>query len=129
MFQKYQDLSQNWKSGTFRKENLLKKDIPFENLRYSNTSKEESTIVKKKAGKGSCVFMWDRMDYILEANKQLNNITICNSKTFDISCWEQQQNVFGLKAKGLINQKKVGVTLYALFIACYKIMLWLALKL
>ena len=121
MFQKYQDLSQNWKSGTFRKENLLKKDIPFENLRYSNTSKEESTIVKK--------IMWDRMDYILEANKQLNNITICNSKTFDISCWEQQQNVFGLKAKGLINQKKVGVTLYALFIACYKIMLWLALKL
>ena len=51
-------------------------------LGYSSFSKEEwqvmraladdRSIVIKKAGKGSTVVVWDRNDYILEAEKQLS---------------------------------------------------------
>ena len=57
--------------------------MPFDNLKHSNTSKEEwqairtladdRTIVIKRADKvvtGSCKVVWDRMDYLLEAEKQ-----------------------------------------------------------
>ena len=50
-------------------------------LGYSNLSKEECkavrfranerNIVIKKAGKGSCLVIWDRSDYIMKAEKQL----------------------------------------------------------
>ena len=50
---------------------------------YSNLSKEEwetvrtladdRNIVIKKADKGSCVVIWDRNDYITEAESQLKN--------------------------------------------------------
>ena len=52
-------------------------------LRYSNLSKEEwqavcswasdCNIVIKKADKGSCVVIWDCLDYIMEAEKQLSD--------------------------------------------------------
>ena len=66
--------------------------LPFENLRHSNTSKEEweatrtladdRTIFIKKANKGSCVVAWDGMDYLLEAEKQLNDISTYKSIEF-----------------------------------------------
>ena len=55
-------------------------------LRYSNLSQEEwravrsladdRSIVIKKADKGSCVVVWDRWDYIKEAEKQLGDSTV-----------------------------------------------------
>ena len=63
--------------------------LPFENLRHNNTSKEEwnatrplvddRTIVIKKANKGSCVVVLDRMDYLLESEKQLNDTSTYKS--------------------------------------------------
>ena len=55
-------------------------------LRYWNLTKEEWQAVRslandcnimiKKADKGSCVVIWDRLDYIMEAGKQLCDKTI-----------------------------------------------------
>ena len=61
-------------------------EIAKKNLRYSILSKEEwrairsladdRSIVIKKADKGSCVVVWDRNDYVLEAEKQLSDFNI-----------------------------------------------------
>ena len=55
-------------------------------LGYSKFSKEEwqamrglandRSIVIKKADKGSCVVVWNRNDYIAEAEKQLSDVNI-----------------------------------------------------
>ena len=62
-------------------------------LGYSNLSKEEwkavrslandRNIVIKKADKGSCVVIWDRSDYIMEAEKQLNDKAVYKDVNFD----------------------------------------------
>ena len=62
-------------------------------LGYSNLSKEEwkavrslandCNIVIKKADKGSCVVTWDRSDYIMEAEKQLNDKLVYKDVNFD----------------------------------------------
>ena len=61
-------------------------------LGYSNFSKEEwqslrpladgRNIFIKKADKGSCVVVWDRKDYIAEAEKQLNNKSVYKNMIF-----------------------------------------------
>ena len=66
--------------------------MSFDNLKHSNTSKEEwhaiqaladdRTIVIKRAEKVSCVFVRDRMDYLLEAKKQVNDTTVNKSVEF-----------------------------------------------
>ena len=58
-------------------------------LGYSNVSKEEwdairsladdKNIVIKRADKGSCVVIWDRSDYVKEAEIQLNNQNVYKS--------------------------------------------------
>ena len=62
-------------------------------LGYSNLSKEEwkavrslandRNIVITKADKGSCVVIWDRSDYIMEAEKQLNDKAVYKDVNFD----------------------------------------------
>ena len=57
--------------------------IVDEPIRYSNLSKEEwvamrafaddRSLVIKKADKGSCIVVWDRNDYLREAEKQLKD--------------------------------------------------------
>ena len=57
--------------------------IVDEPIRYSNLSKEEWVVMRsfaddrslviKKADKGSCIAVWDRNDYLREAEKQLKN--------------------------------------------------------
>ena len=59
---------------------------------YSNFSKEEwqamrslvndRTVVIKKADKGSCVVVWDREDYIAEAERQLGDVTVYKDVNF-----------------------------------------------
>ena len=62
-------------------------------LGYSNLSKEESkavrslandhNIVIKKSEKRSCVVIWDRSDYIMKAEKQLNGKGVYKDVNFD----------------------------------------------
>ena len=37
---------------------------------------DERIIVIKKAGKGSCVVVWDRNNYLQEAERQLSNTNV-----------------------------------------------------
>ena len=91
--------------------------MPFENLKHSNTSKEEwqairaladdSTIVIKRADKGSFVVVWVRMYYLLEAGKQLSNTNVYKSGDFKekrlTDLVESSNNILlKLKRKGLI---------------------------
>ena len=92
--------------------------MPFENLKHSNTSKEEwqairaladdSTIVIKRADKGSCVVVWVRMYYLLEAGKQLSDTNVYKSGDFKekrlTDLVESSNNIFlKLKRKGLVS--------------------------
>ena len=62
-------------------------------LGYSNLFKEEwkavpslandHNIVIKKADKGPCAVIWDRSDYIMEAEKQLNDKAVYKDVNFD----------------------------------------------
>ena len=64
------------------------------NLKYSNLTKEErialqnlrndNTIIIKEADKGSAVVVWDRQDYILEAERQLQDAEVYEECTKDI---------------------------------------------
>ena len=66
--------------------------IPDELIRYSNLSYEEwiamrsfaddRSIVIKKADKGSCIVVWDRNDYVREAEKQLEDPNVYRKVAF-----------------------------------------------
>ena len=91
-------------------------------LRYSNLSKKEwqavrslandRNIVIKKADKGSCLVIWDRLDYIMEAEKQLSDKTICKDVTFNKNIipnlTEKSNKIFeNLKRRGFISVKQL----------------------
>ena len=66
--------------------------IVDEPIRYSNLSKEEwivlrsladdRSIVVKKADKGSCIVVWDRNDYLREAEKQVKDQNVYRKVAF-----------------------------------------------
>ena len=66
--------------------------VSDKSLPYSNLLKEEwqavrslandRQIVIKKADKGSCIVVWDRDDYLLEAEKQLGDTSIYKDVSF-----------------------------------------------
>ena len=67
--------------------------IPDKCLPYSNLSKDEwqairsltgnRPIVIKKVDKGSCAVIWDRLDYLSEAEKQLRDKNIYRDASFN----------------------------------------------
>ena len=72
----------------------------------------DRSIVIKKAGKGSYVFIWEPEDYIVEASKQLNDESVYKSVKFkdkilqDLA--EKSNGIFkGLKQKGKITEKQL----------------------
>ena len=90
--------------------------MPFNNLKHSNTSNQEwkavralahhRTIVIKRADKGSCAVAWDRIDYLLEAEKKLGDSNVYKSDDFKEKLLTDQvescNNMFlNLKQKGL----------------------------
>ena len=73
-------------------------ELPKTNIKYSNLSREECNakrslvddrnIIIKKAEKRSCIVMWGRNDYLMEAEKQLRDKKVYKEvivKTFDLS--------------------------------------------
>ena len=91
-------------------------------LGYSNLYKEEwksmrtladdRTTVIKKADKGSCVVVWDRNDYIKEAEKQLNDTNVYTDVCFNEKLLQElvgtSNKLFqNLKAKGKISDKQL----------------------
>ena len=96
--------------------------MSFDNLKYSNTSKEDwqevialaddHTIVIKWADEGSCVIAWDRMDYLLEAKKQLSDRNFHESIDFKEKLFsdlvESSKNMFlNLEQNVLTSQKEL----------------------
>ena len=43
---------------------------------------EDRNIITKPADKGSCVVLWDREDYLAEAEKQLQDVDIYEDTDF-----------------------------------------------
>ena len=91
-------------------------------LHYSNLSQEEwqavrsladdRSIVIKKADKGSCVVVWDRFDYVKEAEKQLADDKIYDEITYNkkvLSQLVETSNKYfkGLRSKGFISEKEL----------------------
>ena len=96
-------------------------------LPYSNLTKEEWLAVRslaedrsfviKKADKGSCVVVWDRGNYLLEAEKQLGDRYVYkdisfNEKLLTDSVKSSNQIFHSLKRKGSISDKQLKNFLY-----------------
>ena len=105
----------------------------IETPRYSNLSSDEwkairfladdRSIVIKKADKGSAVVVWDRVDYIKEAQKQLKDENVykkVNFKDQNLSELVDKSNHFfrGLKTKGCITDKTLKYSTYQYKKAC-----------
>ena len=102
-------------------------------MRYSNLSQEEwravrsladdRSIVIKKADKGSCVVVWDRWDYIKEAEKQLGDSTVyeeinCNKKILSQLVDSINKCFKKLNNSGYISYKKMKYFTYVYKKAC-----------
>ena len=58
-------------------------ELPKADIKYSNLSREECNAIRsladdrnitiKKADKGSCIVIWGRNDYLMEAEKKLSD--------------------------------------------------------
>ena len=97
-------------------------EITKEPTRYSNLSQEEwrairtladdRSIVIKKADKGSCIVVWDRADYLREAEKQLSDKKVYQENQFKkqmlSNLVDTTDNFFrGLKTKEFIAEKEL----------------------
>ena len=76
------------------------------------TLADDRSIVIKKADKGSCIAIWDRADYLREAEKQLSNKNMYQEVQFKKQTFSNlvdTSNKFfrGLKTKGLIVEKEL----------------------
>ena len=91
-------------------------------LGYSNFSKEEwqvaraltdvRSIVIKKSEKGSAVVVWDRNEYILEAEKQISDANVYKDVSFNKKNLQElvgtsNQLFQNLKSKGKISDKQL----------------------
>ena len=73
---------------------------------------DERSIVIKKADKGSCVVVWDRFDYVKEAEKQLADDKVYDEIIYNKNVFSQlveTSNKYfkGLKSKGFISEKEL----------------------
>ena len=93
--------------------------LPGTPLDY-NLSKEEwlnRNIIIKPADKGSCVVVWDREDYIAEADRQLkDNETYESSSLKDVDLVklvEKSNSIFqSLRKKKLITEEELKCFIY-----------------
>ena len=99
----------------------------MKNLSYSSLTKgernalyllrDDPSIIIEEPGKGSVVAVWDRVDYLKEANSQLNDkldlllyyVFVSNSKLGGFCCFQRFRNGLYLnisKEEGLIVIRK-----------------------
>ena len=72
----------------------------------------DRSIVIKKAGKGSCVVVWDRLDYLMEVEKQLKDRKVYQEVSFSENILtdlvEKSNTMFrNLRRKGVISEKEL----------------------
>ena len=65
----------------------------------------DSSVVIKKANKGSCVVVWDREDYIAEAERQLGDATVYKCVVFKE---KMLQDLAEISKKTFRNLKNIG---------------------
>ena len=107
--------------------------ITKEPTRYSNLSQEEWRAIRtladdrfiaiKKAHKGYCIVVWDRADYLREAEKQLSDKKVYQEVPFKkqilSNLVDTSNNFFrGLKTKGFIAEKELKYFRYEYKKAC-----------
>ena len=73
---------------------------------------DDRRIVIKRADKGSCVFIWDRNDYLLEAEKQLKDKNVYRDVQYNVNVLkdlaEANNKMFsGLRKRGFITEKQL----------------------
>ena len=81
------------------------------------TLADDGTVVIKKLDKESCDIVWDRNDYIKEAQKELNDTNVYKDVSFNHKLLEELVGTCNklfriLKAKGKISDKKVNYFTY-----------------
>ena len=96
-------------------------------ISYSNLSKDEwqairslgedRSIIIKRADKGLCVVVWDRLDYLSEAEKQLGDKNIYKDASFNDKILgdlveTSNQMFLNLKRKGSISEKEMKYFVY-----------------
>ena len=97
-------------------------ELAVSHLGYSNFTKEEWTAIRsladdrsiiiKKADKGSCVVVWDRNDYIAEAEEQLRDKNVYQDVNFSDRILrdlvDKSNKMFrSLKSQGKITEKEL----------------------
>ena len=100
--------------------------ISKEQLGYSNLRKLEWEVIRslvgersiliKKAVKGSCVIVWDKLDYLMEAEKQLKDLKVYQEVKFSENILtdlvEKSNTMFkNLRRKGVISEKNSSIFL------------------
>ena len=84
---------------------------------------DDRSIVIKKADKGSCVVVWDRWDYVKEAEKQLGDSTVCeeinyNKKILSHLVYSSNKYFKKLNSSGHISYKEIKCFTYECKKAC-----------
>ena len=97
-------------------------ELPKAVIKYSNPSREkwntirsladDRSIIIKKADKGSCIVIWGRNDYLMEAEKQLSDKKVyqevSNSENILSKLAEMSNKMFSnLKKRGYITEKQL----------------------
>ena len=97
-------------------------ELPKAVIKYSNPSREEwntirsladdRSIIIKKADKGSCIVIWGRNDYLMEAEKQLSDKKVyqevSNGENILSKLAEMSKKIFiNLKKRGYITEKQL----------------------
>ena len=85
-------------------------NLPRDEWRAVRSFADDRNIVIKKAEKGSCVVVWSRSDYVMEAEKQLNDSKVYKnincSKDLIPKLTEKSNKILeSLKRRGFINEK------------------------
>ena len=75
---------------------------------------DDRNIIIKKVDKGSCIVIWGRNDYLMEAEKQLSNKKVYkevrNSENILSTLAEMSNKIFsGLKKTGYITEKQLNI--------------------
>ena len=84
------------------------------------TLADDRTIVIKKADKGSCVAVWDRNDYIKEAEKQLNDANVYKDVCFNAKLLKLKEKLVTSNLNILrINIKKLLILVNSIFYLRY----------